>query len=298
MIMPESRGASVGVVLAPDSITMNLHLELKENLTLLPTLNIYIDESNSTQLIKPIEAAMQRLVPSAQVSSSNFRLHARTVLLNATLKMWLLQENYTLVVLGATKNSGGNVRSSLSFLSMNVSDSIRSANVELNTVGVQYLLQPLKGQPVSQTSYFLNGATFLNPVIPGNATLRFNLLDFTWVPPIYQWNHRDDPFVASSRWSYDPASISPPKIPYNLTLGVYPTPENTFRQVYTALFNPSLQLEAPARAWTEGNLVSFDLTTPADKIMPIIILASLGTGVASFVLEWKITRRGIQRKRK
>ncbi len=278
---------------ASETVTMNLHLEVRENFTSLPPLNVYLDTSNSTVVMRPVAAAMQKLVPTARIDL--FQLRARTLLVVPPTQLWSFQENYTVVLTGVNKNPGALVQANLAFLSMSVSDSIRLGTVEINRLGSAYIVQPLKNLPTSGTAYFDNGAKFFNSVVPGNDTVRFNLLDFSSVIQIARWDHSYEPFSSSSSWSFTPSTPGY-VIPYNVTVGVQPV-ENTFLQFYTAYFIPTFQVIAPPRAWADGTVVFFNLPTTSDIVMPVIISISLVTGIASFFLDRRLATR-VRAKRK
>ncbi len=288
-------GASIDIVLTQDSLTVNYRLELRENLTSLPQAKVLLDASNSSAVASTIEAAIQKGVPGARLDTSQFTFSAKTELVDVAMSMWKLQVNITATVSGVMSNTGGSTNHRLDFLSMNISDPIRVANLELNQVGNTYLLQPLLSQPTDQTRYFLNDATYFNTFIPGQVTRRFNLLDFTWVPIVEVWGNSFDVFGSSSTWAYDPtASIR--QAPYNLTVGLRPV-EATFLQFRVAVYNPTLQLTAPARARADGSTVSFDIPTPAEQVMPLIIVSTLLVGLGSYLFERKVTRGAAYKRR-
>ncbi len=279
----------------PNSVTMRMNLEIRENLTrafnqTLPLANFFVDSTNSTRVLQPLETTLQTSVPGAHISS--LKLLVRTALIAPSTGTWLLQENYTLVIVGANTNLGASAISNLAFLSMKIQDSIRLRNLEINQVGNQYLLQPLKGLPTTRLSrYFLNGGTYIDSNIPGNFTAQFNLLDFSWVPPISQWTGGYQPLQRSTNWTL---TVPPP---YNMTVGITPF-ENAYFPIYTALFKPSLELSAPAKALASGSTLSFDLPSAADVIMPVIVAALLGVSLVVFLLDRRLTRpRRAKRKK-
>jgi len=205
----------------------------------------------------------------------------------------MISENYTIVVDGVNSDFGGTVRSNLAILRMIVSTPIVLGGNEINSVGAKYLLGPLKSlTTTSTTTYFLDGAPYLNSNVPGNTTATFNILDFSWISPVSQWNNQYDPFSSSSIWSFTPTLN-----PYNLTVGIRHI-EDFYFPVYSAIYVPTLELSAPARAWADGTAVVFDLQTPADPVMVLIILASVIVLVASMVLDRRLRPKIPRRKKR
>jgi len=272
-----ARGAPIDVTVTSDQTTLHLNLLLNENLTSLPLANIYVDSSNSSMIEKPIAQAVQKLVPTATISS--LILRARTLNSSGT---WLLEENYTLVITGTNTNTGGNVRSEVGFLSMGILDSITEGGLELNTVGVNYLLPPLKAQG-NRTVYYINDHQTLNSVIPAQTTISFRMLDFSWTPPIFAWTRQDDLLKQLTVWTFN---IGGPR--FNLTYGT-PTPEGTLLKTFTAVYNPSFQLTVPANSWSDGTAVSFDVPTPAELLMPLIAALSLLGLITATILDRRVT---------
>jgi hypothetical protein len=262
-----------------------------ENFTSLPIFKVTLDASNSSLITGPIEKAMQKLVSPAHIVS--LTLHAGTSLVNPSFQTWLIRENYTIVVEGVNSDSGGTVRSNLAILKMVVSTPIALGGNEINSVGAKYLLGPLKSlTTTSTTRYFLDGAPYLNSNVPGNTTATFNILDFSWVSPVSQWTNQYDPLGSSSVWSFTP-NLNP----YNLTVGIRHI-EDFYFPVYSAIYLPTLELTAPARAWADGTAVVFDLQTPADPLIAIIILASVIVLVASVVLDRRLRPKIARRKKR
>jgi hypothetical protein len=254
--------------------------------------------SNSTTLVSPVQTAIQKKVPSALVSF--LELRAKTTLLNPSQNLWLLQENYTMIVAGANMNTGSRVASNLSFLSMNVSDSIYISNVELNTVGSYYLLQALKTIPATPfTGYFLDGATFRNSVIPGINTQNFRFLDFTWIPPVSQWSRQGDILKQSTKWDLNPSTsnLFQEGFPYNLTVGLAKR-ESTYTPVLVAIFDPSLEISVSANAWVSGTTVYFNLPSPLEAVMAIIVTSTLTIAMITFVFDRRITQRADKRRKR
>jgi hypothetical protein len=289
-------GVASVVTVDQKHVTINMRLQLVENFTTLPQLNVAL--SNSTTLVSPVQTAIQKKVPSALVSF--LELRAKTTLLNPSQNLWLLQENYTMVVAGANMNTGSRVASNLSFLSMNVSDSIYISNVELNTVGSYYLLQALKTIPATPfTGYFLDGATFRNSVIPGINTQNFRFLDFTWIPPVSQWSRQGDILKQSTKWDLNPSTsnLFQEGFPYNLTVGLAKR-ESTYTPVLVAIFDPSLEISVSANAWVSGTTVYFNLPSPLEAVMAIIVTSTLTIAMITFVFDRRITQRADKRRKR
>jgi len=282
-IMPVG-GAAVKVAIAPDQVTVHMNLVFQENATSLPLVSIYLDSSNSTAVIAQIAPAIQKLVQGANIASLTLR--AQT--LNSS-QVWYLRENYTLVLSGTNKNLGSTVRSDLAFVSMDAPDSIKSGGLELNTVGLAFLVKPLNSQG-NQTLFYVNGHQSLNSVIPVQTALLFHLLDFSWVPSVSFWANHRDLLGQVTTMSFDSGG---PR--FNLTFGPR-SPENTLLKAFTAVYYPSLEISVPASAWVEGTVVSFDLSTKAESWMPLTAGASLVTLAAVGVLDRSLTK--VQRARK
>jgi hypothetical protein len=289
-------GVASVVTVDQNRVTINMRLQLVENFTTLPQLNVTL--SNSTTLVSPVQTAIQKKVPSALV---NFlELRAKTTLLNPSQRLWLLQENYTLVVTGANMDAGSRVASNLSFLSMNVSDSINISNVELNTVGSYYLFQALKSIPFSPSiGYFLDGSTFRNSVLPGINTQNFRFLDFTWLPPVSQWTREGDIFKQSTRWDLNSGTTNlfQEGFPYNLTVGLAKR-ENVYIPVLVAIFDPSLEISVSANAWASGTTVYFNLPSPLEPLMATIVTSTVTIAVVAFLFDRKITQRAESKRRR
>lgn len=281
-----ARGAPIDVTVTSDKTTLHLNLALNENLTSLPVASIYVDSSNASMLEKPIAQAVQKLVPTATIS--NLTLRARTFNSSGT---WLQEENYTLVITGINTDTGGVIRSEVGFLSMSILDSITEGGLELNTVGVTYLLPPLRAQE-NRTVYYINDHQTLNSVIPVQTTISFRMLDFSWIPPIFAWTRQDDLLTQLTVWTFN---LGGPR--FNLTYGT-PTPEGTLLKTFTAVYNPSFQLTVPANAWSDGTVVSFDLPTPAELLMPLIAALSLLGLVTATILDRHLTRTAKSKRRR
>jgi hypothetical protein len=284
---------------------VNLRLELRENLTTLsqayalsPAYAV-VGQSNSSavtgNVTLPIQASIQRLVPTARIDS--LKLTARIA--NTSKQMWLIQENYTIMLSGVSKSSGGMISTDLGFLSMNVSDSMRLGSSEFNTLGMSYLLQTLSALSPG-TSYFLDGARFLNNVIPRLTTGKFRAFDFSWVPPVSKWTEQTDTLRQSTTWSLNPtnSNIFVGGAPYNLTLGSAFREGKLVPPIYVATFDPSLEVTVPALARAQGTIVQFDIPLVEEVVMPGIIGASLVVAVAGFFVDRRLTRPVRSRKKR
>ena len=285
-----SKGQPVQITVGQSSITMTMNLLLRENLTSLPSINTLLTESNSSatlqQILQPINSSINKLVPTARITG--FQLHAQTLNSSGT---WLMDENYSIVITGANTNSGSNIRSNLAFVAMNVSQALMVSGQELNAVGSAYLLAPLNAQDPKITSYFIDGHQTLSAVIPAQTTSTFWLLDLTWVPPISSWPENQDFLRQTTSWTLD---LGSPR--YNLTLG-RKSPEGPFLKIFTATYYPTFTVSVPANAWVDGNTVSFDVPTPPETTMPLIMGVSLAALIIALVWDWRLTGALRSRKR-
>lgn len=293
-----SSDSQISMTISGSTVNIVMHLVLTENFTRLPSLTIHIDPSHSSNISRPMNDAMRRLVPSATIDSLD--LVAKTTLINQATNMSLLEEDYTIQVSGVNTNLGSAVNSNMAFLFMNVTQPITIQGFELNNLGPAYLYQPLLNlsnlsaqQHQTTTRYFIDTKEFLNTVVPGDATAKFSLLDFTWVHPLIQWSHQDEPLGSSSTWLLPSDRVQP----YNLTVG-FRLLENQYIPIYMAVYDPSIQISAPARATSTGSIISFNLNTPAEIAMPAIIVATLAIGIGTFVLDRSFTGSFRRRKRK
>jgi hypothetical protein len=293
----QSSPGTIGVTISDNAVRVTMSLNLIENFTSLPSLNVQLTSSTSQNVSQPVAAALDRLVPSAVVDRLD--LTARTSLISPTTNTWLLQENYTIQISGVNKKLGSAVEVDLSFLRMNVSRSINIQGVELNKLGATYLLQPLLNlraqqlqQRIQSTAYFIDRKTFTNTVVPGNATLTFNLLDFTWILPLIGWAHQDQPFDSGSIWTLPYNIVNP----YNLTVG-FRLLESQYVPIYEAAYYASVQITAPARAWAVGNTIMFDLPSPTETVMPALIGAALVIGIVSTAVDRRISKPFKRRKK-
>jgi len=280
----------IGVNVSDSSIGIDMTLNLVENFTSLPLFNVHLDPSNSANVSQPMTSAMDRIVPSASIKS--LEMTGRTMLLNNVTTTWLLQENYTLQVSGVNKNIGSAIQVDMSFLRMNVPQSVDVDGYELNNLGAAYLLKPLldlRAQQLSEgiqtTGYFLDGHQFINTVVPGNGTLTFSLLDFTWILPLVGWAHEYQPLSSQSNWTLPSYVVTP----YNLTVGLRLF-ETQFIPIYEATYYASITITAPERAWAVGNSIMFDLPSNTEAVMPIVVVATLVLLLAVSLFDKRITR--------
>jgi hypothetical protein len=290
VVNAQSVPGNVNVSISDNVVNIGMNLELIENFTSLPSINIQFGPSNSQNITRPMAAAMDRLVPSATIDS--LVLTARTSMVNAATNTWLLQENYTIQVSGVNKNIGSAIQADMSFLRMNVSQAINIQGFELNNLGAAYLLQPLISlrsqqiqQRITSTAYFIDGKQFTNTVVPGNATLTFNLLDFTWIIPLIGWAHQDQPLDSQSSWTLPSEIVTP----YNLTVG-FRLLESQYVPTYQAAYYASVQITAPSRAWAMGNTIMFDLPSSVETAMPALIIAALIVGIVVAVADRRMTK--------
>lgn len=280
-----AHGQAVNIVISRDTVTLNMNLALRENLTALPEINTKISLANTTSTVQPIiqtiNNALQNLVESARVSSLN--INVKTSNSSST---WLMDENYTIVVAGANTDSGSNIASNLSFIAMNLTQPIQIGSTEINGVGPTYLLPALVDLAAANPNlvFFIDGSNPRTPLIPEQTTKTFWLLDFTSVPPVSTWNTNNDILAQSTQWTLNPTN---PK--YNLTLGV-PSPEGPILAAYVALYSLSIGLTIPANAWVNGNTVSYDTPTPTEIIMPAILVTSIAIAIATVFLDWKVAK--------
>ena len=292
-VLGEAKGAPVNVTVTQDRVTLGFQLDLSENLTSLPVANINLAHSNLSSVVGPINLAIEKLSPNARVQ--DLSLIARTFNVSGTSH---LQENYTIVVAGANSNSGSSVAVDLSFLSMDVSDSITVGTVELNQVGLAYLLAPLlkEGQLANlgllKVGWFIGGEKTLTPSIPEISTKGFSLLDFSWVPPISRWNEQQNLLGQSTTWNYN---VAFPR--FNLTYGPI-SPEQTLLTSFVAVYDPSLSLMISSDAFASGSTIQFDLPSPAEPIMPIAIVVSGLALLSTLLLDRRLTKPLMARRKK
>jgi hypothetical protein len=293
ILTAQARAETVSVTIATDSVTVQMSLLLTENITALPLINAQIGPSNATTVLEsftqPIESAIQESVPGATVSS--LYLSVRT---SNNTGVWSLSENYALIVVGANKNSGGSIASNLGFLSMNVTSPFQVGGLELNFVGSTVLLPALeaKAAEYSNLKYYIDGSNPTTAFIPEQTTKQFSVLDFTWVAPVWTWTINHNILGQDTSWTLQPSNPQ-----YNLTVGV-PSPEGPLILTYDALYSPSMSITVPANAWADGNNVYFDIPSPAESLMPTIIVVSLIIAVATIILDRRLTRPLRARKKR
>jgi hypothetical protein len=278
----------VNIALDQSGVTLSMNLQLLTNMTSLPQAQLQLPVSNASQVIQPLQKAIQKLVPKAQVQQVSLKAKIG----NLTSQLSILEENYTVAITGTNTNTGGLVNATLAFLSLNSSDAIRLGGVELNNVGAAYLLGPIQsyGTTSGRYRFYFDQSIYLNSIIPGQTTQTFNMLDFSWVPKISEWTHQYQPLDSSSKWDY----VS---TPYNLTIGLL-TPEGLLYHPVKTYYQCSLELVAPPRAWAKGTNVYFNTTTTTDYVLPLIVVVPLATAIGTFVLDRRLTRQTRTRKKK
>ena len=293
----KANGLTSKITIGQKYVTMSIQLKLIENFTDLPQLSVSL--TNATAIVNLVQGALQKKVPSASIHL--LQLQANTTLLNQPQHLWLLQENYTIVIAGAILTAGSRVSSDLAFLSMNESDSIDISNVELNTVGANYLLGPLKDLPTTtSTGYFFDGETFRSNVIPGLNTQKFSLLDLTWVPSISRWSRQGDILKQSTQWDLSPntTDLFQGGFPFNLTIGLTRR-ENTYLPIYEAVLDPSFRVTVSSNAWADGTMIHFDLPSPLTTLMATLTATTLILALVGFVADRRLTRSvGTRQKRR
>ena len=291
--LSSAHGQEVNITITTNSVTLNMNLGLRENLTTLPLVNAHISLANATSTIQPLEQtfnnAIQSLVPNARVS--NIDISVKTSNSSGT---WMMIENYTVLVTGANTNSGSNIAANIGFIAMNLSQPIQLGTTEINGVGPTYLLPALQAKAAANPNlvFFIDGSNPRTVTIPAQTTKTFWLLDFTWIRPIFTWNYNNDVLGQSTQWTLNPGD---PR--YNLTLGL-PSPEGILRTKYVAIYGLSTSLTVPSNAWANGNTVYYDLPTPAESVMPAILVASLIIALSALVLDRRLTRPVRARKKR
>jgi len=284
VVVVHARAETISIGVARDSVTVQMNLVLEENLTDLPSVNAFLGSANSTTVMQafsePINGSIQELVPNARLSS--LALAVRTS--NQT-GIWTLYENYTMTVIGANTNSGSNIRSNLRFIAMKMIESLQLGGIEVNNVGTALILPALQGKVAlyPNLQFYIDGSHPTTAFIPEQTTTQFSILDFTWVTPVSTWTTNSNVLGQFTTWTLDPASSQ-----YNLTLGV-PSPEGPFLKTFIAIYEPSLIITAPPNAWVDGYTVSFDTSTPAETLMPSVIVASLIVVLGAMGLDRKLT---------
>ena len=286
LMILESSAAPVDVVVDRNAIDVNMHLVLRENLTSLPNINIRMDPSNSSLAAIPIQKAIQKLNPTAALTT--LTLTATTF--NAT-GQWTLSENYTLHVVGTNDNLGTTIVSNLSLLFFNVTDPISVAGYELNYVTRAYILTAVNTQPQG-TSFYINGHQTLSNAIPGLTTASLHILDFTWVPSISGWTAQQDILSQTTSWTFNPVDQR-----YNLTLGPK-SPEGTLLKAYEAVYNPTLRVTTGANAFASGNTIRFDIPSSFELLMPALIVITVAFLLASLVMDRRLTRQVTKRRKR
>ena len=284
MVVVQARAESISIGVTRDSVTVQMNLALKENLTDLPLVYGHLGSANSTALMQafsePINSSIQELDPTARLSTL-----ALAVKTSNETGIWTLYENYTMTVIGANTNSGSSIRSNLRFIAMKMTESLQLGGIEVNNVGTALILPALQGKVAlyPNLQFYIDGSHPTTAFIPEQTTTQFSILDFTWVTPVSTWTTNSNVLGQFTSWTLDPASSQ-----YNLTLGV-PSPEGPFLKTFIAIYEPSLIITAPPNAWVDGYTVSFDTSTPAETLMPSVIVASLIVVLGAMGLDRKLT---------
>jgi len=279
------RAETVNVSIAANSVTVKLNLSLQENITNLTDFSASIGPQNSSAILRPIaqpfNTTIQNEVPGASLSSLDLRLESSN-----NTGMWDLLENYTITVIGANTNSGSNVKSNLGFILMNLTEPLQFAGMELDGVGPAIILPALENKVAEYSNlvYYIDGSNPSTALIPETTTRGFKLLDFTWLPQVSTWTENQNLLGQSTSWTYDPTG---PR--YNLTIGI-PSPEGILIKSFIAVYNPSFSVTVPANAWISGNIVSFDVPTPAESLMPVISGIALAAAIVAVIVDWRLTR--------
>ncbi len=288
------------VTISSARVLLNYQIEFEENFTALSQSRVTLDSSNSSEIESIFDNAMQRLVPQAHLDPSTFTFSASVDQPSLNSNTWRIVENISGSVLGANSGSIGIATFNLGFLSMNVSSSLLYGGVEFNKIGRTYLAAPVDSQRKGTTYYLdqslVRGGPYSNSVIPGNATFRFNLLDFSWVPKISMWTHAYRPFDSSSTWTLNPKTDSR-ALPFNVTAGIA-SPEGTLVTVLTAFINPTLSLTTPPRSWSVASTISYQLPTDTPGFMAVILIALIAVAVASILVDKRLSRAGISARKK
>jgi len=284
VVVVQARAESISIGVTRDSVTVQMNLALKENLTDLPLVYGHLGSANSTALMQafsePINSSIQELDPTARLSTL-----ALAVKTSNETGIWTLYENYTMTVIGANTNSGSSIRSNLRFIAMKMTESLQLGGIEVNNVGTALILPALQGKVAlyPNLQFYIDGSHPTTAFIPEQTTTQFSILDFTWVTPVSTWTTNSNVLGQFTSWTLDPASSQ-----YNLTLGV-PSPEGPFLKTFIAIYEPSLIITAPPNAWVDGYTVSFDTSTPAETLMPSVIVASLIVVLGAMGLDRKLT---------
>ena len=291
---------SISATITPPVVALKYDVEFWENFTALSQSSVIMDATNSSGLLNTFNAAIQRLVPGARFDSQTFNFQARIVQSSSGSNMWRISENVTGDVLGANPGSSGVANYNIGFLSMNLSDPLVFGGVEYNRVGQAYILQPLDSQRTGTKFYLdqglVRGGPYSNAVIPGEATSKFSLLDFSWIPKVSSWTHTYRPFDSSSMWTLKPGTDST-GLPFNVTAGI-PSPEGTLLTSLTAFINPTLMVSSPPRSWSQASTIFYNNVVTFPTLMAIILAAVVILAAGSYVSEKRITRSVGQTRRK
>ena len=283
LFVPPARAAYITANVDQNSVSISMNFELFDNLTTsLPLANLVLDQSSSA--LQPIQNGFQSASPRAHVDQ--LTLHVHTAEINNATGLWVLQENYTMTVSGVIQNTGGRKIVDLSFLSSRNNQSISVSGLELNNIGQKYIVQGIQRfPPDSKTRYYAGTGGNTLPLIPEQYAQAFSMFDLSWIPPVQQWAGGYRPFDSSTIWNLQPVSAR-----FNVTVGTGLTTEQTFLRRYTAHLNSSAEIIAPPRSATAGSTILFDIPTPAETVMPVIIVVSIATLIVAFVAERRVSK--------
>ena len=282
----DSSAAPVDIVVGTSGADVTMRLAITDNLTALPPMAFHLDSTNSSTVANPLEKAIQKLDPKATVT--NLALSVTTLNTTGT---WILSENYAFHIDGVSDRTGTTVTSNLSFLFFNVTDPVIVAGNELNFVTQAYILSALYSQPAG-TTYFINGHKSGGASIPGFTTLSFHLLDFTWISPLSGWTTSRDVLGQTTSWRLNPSGDR-----YNLTLGPF-APEGVFLKAYEVVYHPQFQVTVRSVAVNNGNAIHFDIASASELAMPALIIVSIVLLVTTLVVDRRLTRQNIKRRRR
>jgi hypothetical protein len=284
----------------PPTVKLDYHITFYENVTSLSNATVFLDSSNSSQLVKSFQLAMQQLVPGAVIDTSTFKFAGSVRQQHTNSSMWIMSENFTITVTGISTSKPGSASYNLGLIQMNMSDPVKLAGVELNGIGPTYLVAPINAQPSSEIFYLdrslIRGGPYLNPVIPTITTKKFNILDFSWVPKLPLWTHTYKPLDTSSSWSLT-TGTGLFALPYNLTMG-FKSPEGPLLSTRSAFYTLDLTLTAPARAIADSMTISFPVPSSTDFVMPTIVGATVVLAAGTFVAEKRLVRSTGQFKKR
>src|SRR5260370_25340995 len=92
-LLAPARGAAITVTVNRDSVSIQMNIQLVENLTTsLPSLDTILDQSSPALL--SIQKSFQTFTPAAHIELLS--LHANTSQIHNRTGLWGFQENYTI----------------------------------------------------------------------------------------------------------------------------------------------------------------------------------------------------------